>query len=111
MKIGVIGLGLIGGSYALGLSNKWYEVGAISLNQEDIDYAISNNIIKHGFTSVDETYVKQFDIIIFALYPKVFIKWLNKYHLSFKKGAIISDVTGIKTNIIYHYITYFLLIL
>lgn len=100
-KILIVGLGLIGGSYALGLSNKGYEVGAISLNQEDIDYAINNNIIKHGSTNVDEKYVKQFDIIIFALYPKVLIKWLNKYHLLFKKGAIISDVTGIKTNIIY----------
>ena len=44
-KILIVGLGLIGGSYAKGLSKKGYEVGAISLNQDDIDYAISNNII------------------------------------------------------------------
>ena len=49
MKIGVIGLGLIGGSYAKRLTNKGYEVGAISLKQEDIDYAVKNKIIKHGY--------------------------------------------------------------
>ena len=41
-KILIVGLGLIGGSYATILSKKGYEVGAITLNQEDIDYAIEN---------------------------------------------------------------------
>ena len=77
-KILIVGLGLIGGSYAMGLSKKGYEVGAISLNQDDIDYAISNNIIKHGQVKVSKEYVSSFDIIIFALYPKVLLDWINK---------------------------------
>ena len=40
-KILIVGLGLIGGSYAMALSKKAYEVGAITLNQEDINYAIT----------------------------------------------------------------------
>ena len=31
----------------------------------------------------------------------VFIDWIKKYHSYFKKGAIISDVTGVKGKIVY----------
>ena len=41
-KILIVGLGLIGGSYAYALKEKGYEVGAITLNKEDIDYAVYN---------------------------------------------------------------------
>ena len=100
-KILIVGLGLIGGSYAMALSKKGYEVGAITLNQEDINYAINNKIIAHGQVNVDKDYVSQFDVVIFALYPKVLLDWINNYHTYFKKGAIISDVTGIKKEIVY----------
>ena len=99
-KILIVGLGLIGGSYALALKDKGYEVGAISLNQDDIDYALENNIINHGFNYVDKEYVKSFDVVIFALYPNVFIDWISNYHNYFKKGTIISDVTGVKGVIV-----------
>ena len=100
-KILIVGLGLIGGSYAMGLSQKGYEVGAISLNQDDIDYAINNNIIKHGQVEVNKEYVSLFDVVVFALYPKILLDWINKYKTYFKKGAIITDVTGIKKEIVY----------
>jgi len=100
-KILIVGLGLIGGSYAMALSKKGYEVGAITLNQEDINYATNNKIIAHGQVNVDKDYVSQFDVVIFALYPKVLLDWINNYHTYFKKGAIISDVTGIKKEIVY----------
>ena len=101
MKVLIVGLGLIGGSYALALSKKGYEVGAITLKQEDIDYALKNNIIKHGQILVTKEYVSMFDVVIFALYPKIFIEWISNYHDYFKKGAIISDVTGVKGEIVY----------
>lgn len=101
-KILIVGLGLIGGSYAKGLSQKGYEVGAISLNQEDIDYAIENNIIQHGQVNIEKDYISSFDIIIFALYPKILLEWINQYNSYFKKGAIITDVTGIKKEVVYN---------
>ena len=100
-KILIVGLGLIGGSYAMALSKKGYEVGAITLNQKDITYALNNKIIAHGQVNVDKDYVSQFDVVIFALYPKILLDWINNYHTYFKKGAIISDVTGIKKEIVY----------
>ena len=101
MKILIIGLGLIGGSYASILSKKGYEVGAITLNKDDIDYAINNNIIKHGQVKVSKKYISKFDVVIFALYPKTFVEFIKKYHSYFKQNAIISDVSGVKESIVY----------
>ena len=99
-KILIIGLGLLGGSYAEGLTDVGLEVGAIDINQQTIDYAINKGIIKHGKTTVDEEYVSEFDILIFALYPKQLIEWLKKYQSYIKKGAILTDVTGVKTWVV-----------
>lgn len=100
-KMLIVGLGLIGGSYAKGLMQKGYHIEAIDLNQEDIDYAIENKIIVDGTTLVTKEYVSQFDVVIFALYPKTLLQWLEKYHTFLKNGAIISDVSGVKSSIIY----------
>ena len=96
-KILIVGLGLLGGSYAQGLTDIGFTVGAIDINQESIDYALSQGIIQSGSTTVEENYVSQFDLVVFALYPKVFIQWLKDYQKYFKPGTIITDVTGIKS--------------
>lgn len=95
-KVLIVGLGLIGGSYAQGLTLKGYEVGAIDTNSQSIKYGLDNNLIKWGQTEVSEDYIKMFDIVIFALYPHVLINWLKQYQKFFKKGTIITDVTGVK---------------
>lgn len=100
-KILIVGLGLIGGSYALKLKEKGYEVGTITLKQEDIDYAIKNNIIDHGQINVNKEYLDNFDVIVFALYPKVLLDWLKVNHSHIKKGTILTDVTGVKSSIVY----------
>ena len=100
-KILIVGLGLIGGSYAKRLKKNGHYVAAITLNQQDIDYAIENNIIDEGTINVEKEFVNQFDVVIFALYPTVFIEWVNKYYSYFKKNAIISDVSGVKNEVVY----------
>lgn len=99
-KIGIIGLGLIGGCYAIDLSNKGYEVGAIDINTESIDYAIRNKLIKHGMDRVEREYVEQFDLLIFCLYPHTFIEWVEKYGDYIRQNAIITDVTGVKGAVV-----------
>lgn len=100
-KILIVGLGLIGGSYAEGLTRAGFEVGAITKEESSIEYAICKKIIKHGTVEVKEEYVRQFDILIFALYPHLFLEWIKQYQYYIKKGAIITDVTGIKKEVVY----------
>lgn len=100
MKILIVGLGLIGGSYAEALSKKGYEVGAIDQKQEAIDFALHKGYIASGKTSVDKDYVGKFDIVVFAIYPHAFVEWIEKYQNCLKSGAIVTDVTGVKGGVV-----------
>ena len=64
-KILIVGLGLIGGSYAAKLSSLGFEVGAITKDQESIDFGLKNQYIAHGMIEVNKEYIKSFDVIIF----------------------------------------------
>lgn len=96
----IIGLGLLGGSYAMGLKRKGFCVNAITLDQNDIDYAIENDIIDYGTTKIDEKLIGDSELVVFAVYPNVFIKWVKENGHLFKKGTIITDVTGVKGKIV-----------
>lgn len=97
----IIGLGLIGGSYAMGLSRMGYSVTAIDTNKESIDYAIQKGIIEKGSTEADEKLINEADAIIFGLYPTVFLKWVEDNQKYFKPGLLITDVTGVKEAVVY----------
>ncbi len=97
----IVGLGLLGGSYAKALKKKGYKVSAITKDKESVDYAVANGIIDYGTTEVEPELVSAADITIFALYPTVFLQWIEKYGNLFKCGAVITDVTGVKSSIVY----------
>ena len=58
-------------------------------------------IIDKGSTEVDEKLVGESDFVIFALYPHVFVEWIEKNQSLFKSGTLITDVTGVKGCIVY----------
>ena len=101
IRVLIVGLGLIGGSYAKALRKKGFYVSAITDNQHSIDYAVDNKIIDEGYAYVDKKTVQNADLVIFALYPKVFVQWIEDNKNLFKKGTIITDVTGVKSCIVY----------
>ena len=100
-KILIVGLGLLGGSYARVLKRFGFHISAITLEQSTIDYAIRENIIDEGSTELDEKLIGDADLVIFALYPHVFVEWIEKNQALLKSGALITDVTGVKRSIVY----------
>ncbi|MBR6940671.1 MAG: prephenate dehydrogenase [Clostridia bacterium] len=100
-KFLIVGLGLIGGSYAEALSKKDFYVSAIARRPETIDYALNKGIISEGAANPDERLIAEADIIIFALYPHIFVEWIEKYGNLIKPGTLITDVTGVKSGIVY----------
>lgn len=100
LNILIVGLGLLGGSYALGLKQKGFKVSAIDVSEKTIEYAKDNGIVDFATTDVDTELIKSADLIIFALYPHIFCKWVKDYGKYFKSGTIITDVTGVKGAII-----------
>ena len=99
-KVLIVGLGMIGGSYAEKLSALGFEVGAIVRRPEVLDYALERGLIAHGRIEVTREYVSQFDLVISALYPKAFVEWVRKYQDFLKPGAVITDVTGVKRAVV-----------
>lgn len=100
-KILIVGLGLLGGSYARVLKRFGFHISAITLEQDSIDYALKENIIDEGSTELDKKIIGEADIVIFALYPHVFVEWIEQNQHLLKSGALITDVTGVKGSIVY----------
>ena len=65
------------------------------------DTALRENIIDEGSTQLDERMIGQADLVIFALYPHVFVEWIEQNQKLLKSGALITDVTGVKGSIVY----------
>ncbi|MBE6610796.1 MAG: prephenate dehydrogenase/arogenate dehydrogenase family protein [Ruminococcaceae bacterium] len=100
-KILIVGLGLLGGSYAKVLKRFGFHISAITLEQSSVDYALREGIIDEGSTELDERMIGEADLVIFALYPHVFVEWIEKNQKLLKSGALITDVTGVKRSIVY----------
>lgn len=100
MNILIVGLGLLGGSYAMALKKKGYKVSAITKEQSSVNFALENGLIDYGTTELEAELIYNSDLIIFALYPHVFIDWIKSNMQLLKKGTIITDVTGVKTGIV-----------
>ena len=96
MRIVIVGLGVIGGGYAMALKEAGYtEVYGIDKNIETLRKAKSLGIIKEGYEDEKEI-IQDADLIVLAVYPNLVKDFIinNKEH--FKDGAVITDVTGIK---------------
>lgn len=91
----------MGGSYAEALTNAGYIVNAVTKEQSSVDFALKKGIIKYGTTTLEESIISAADLVIFALYPHVFTKWIEKNQHLLKSGAVITDVTGVKGCIVY----------
>lgn len=100
-KILIVGLGLIGGSYAEALSSGGYEVGAIDCNADSIAFALEKGWISSGRAVADGEYIGKFDLIVFALYPHIFIDWIKQNQRFIRPGALLTDVTGVKCSVVY----------
>lgn len=100
-KILIVGLGLLGGSYAKALKRFGFSISAITKDQSSIDYALKEQLIDEGSTELDERLIGEADLVIFALYPHIFVEWIEQNQHLLKSGALITDVTGVKKNIVY----------
>ena len=99
-KILIVGLGLLGGSYAMGLSKKGWQVQAIDLDEYALAYAKEKGIIDQGASRDFEEMVAAADRMVFALYPAAFVKWVEQYKHLFRPGLIFTDVSGVKCGVV-----------
>ncbi len=99
-EILIVGLGLMGGSYAKALTRLGFRVCAIDRDEKAIDFAVLHGYIASGSTEPDPELIGQADAVIFALYPAAFVDWIESYQHLLKPGAYVTDVTGVKAPVV-----------
>lgn len=92
----IVGLGLLGGSYAMALKKQGFAVSAVTRSQDSIDYALEQGLIDTGAAFPDPALIGQADVVVLAMYPHILLDWVAENQRFFKPGALITDVTGVK---------------
>ena len=96
----IVGLGLLGGSYAKALKKQGFLVEAVTRSQSTIDYALEQGIIDGGAAFADPDIIGRADFVVLAMYPQTLLDWVKAHQQYFKPGALITDVTGVKTCVV-----------
>ena len=87
----VVGLGLLGGKYALELTKAGFHVDGINRSEGHLQYALDHGYIASGKTHDFEDLVQQADHIIFGLYPTALLEWFKAYGPLLKPGCIFTE--------------------
>lgn len=96
MRILIVGLGVIGGGYAMALKKAGYtEIYGIDKNIDTLKKAEKLGVIKKGYIDEGEI-IQDADIIVLAVYPNLVKDFIVRNISKFKNNAVITDVTGIK---------------
>ena len=100
MNITIVGLGVIGGSFAMAFKEAGFEdVYAVDLNKESIQKAKNMGIIKDGSDNAKQ-FLEIVDLVIICIYPRIIKDFMMENRNNFKDGAIVTDVAGIKGTLI-----------
>ncbi|WP_295154365.1 prephenate dehydrogenase [uncultured Ruminococcus sp.] len=98
MKIGIVGLGLIGGSLAKAIKkNTEHSCYALDIDRAAIAGAIAQEAIDGEITAND---LGGCDVVMICLHPAQTIKFINENKSLFKKGGIVIDTCGVKGAIV-----------
>ena len=98
--VGIIGLGLLGGSLAKALKEYTeYEVVVYALSKEVCDAAIQDGVVKAAWTEV-EPLIKNSDIVVFSLPPDTNARLFTETAHLFRPGQVVTDVSSAKENFV-----------
>ena len=104
LTYGFVGLGLMGGSlakaitkYVLAEENSTGKIYAMDTNPSSLEDAILEKTIERGFSEREtKEMLSLCDVVFVCLYPKATGEFLAKYQDDFKSGAIVTDIAGVK---------------
>ena len=96
MNVGILGLGLIGGSLARAYELEGHTVYAIQRNETMLSFAMLAGAV-HG--KLNEETIPKCDLILLAIYPDGSASWLEKNAHLISKDALVLDCCGVKQEI------------
>lgn len=96
MKVGILGLGLIGGSMARAYAVAGHTVYAADLDESTLSFAMLSGAV-HG--RLDEESIPACELLLLAIYPGGSAKWLEDNGCLVDSGALVLDLCGIKQEV------------
>ncbi|MCI8501773.1 MAG: prephenate dehydrogenase [Oscillospiraceae bacterium] len=98
MKIAIVGLGLIGASFAKALR----QTGCHTVWGIDRDSGVSEKAVNQEIVDrmIGPDELAEADLTLVALYPEAAITFLLNHKERLKKGSIAADVCGVKTKVV-----------
>lgn len=96
MTVGILGLGLIGGSLARAYSKAGHAVYVSNRDQNMLEFAKLTGAVDGALT---EDTIPKCDLILLAIYPEGCICWLEKNAHLISKSALVIDCCGVKKDI------------
>lgn len=96
MKVGILGLGLIGGSLARAYALAGHTVYAANRRESILSFAMLSGAV-HG--KLDEDTIPQCDLILLAIYPGGCAQWLEENGHLVTKDTLVLDCCGIKQEV------------
>lgn len=96
MKVGILGLGLIGGSLARAYAMAGHTVYAYNRNKDMLAFAQLAGAVDEPLT--DEK-IPECDLILLAIYPEGSASWLEEKAALVRPDALVIDCCGVKRAI------------
>lgn len=96
MNVGIVGLGLIGGSLARAYALEGHTVYAIQRDDRGLAYAMLSGAV-HG--RLDSESIPSCDLILLAIYPEGSALWLEKHAPLISPDTLVMDCCGIKQEV------------
>lgn len=94
MTVGIVGLGLIGGSLARSIKvHTDFEVLGMDINSQTM---LQANLLGAIDGTLTEDNLARCDVVLVALYPAAIVTWITEHQDAFRTGAWVIDCGGVK---------------
>lgn len=93
MKVGIVGLGLIGGSFAWAYHNEGHQVLAFNRTRSVLDFAMLSGAVDGELTKEN---VSDCDLVLVTLYPEAAIAYIDQMGPYFGQKPLVIDCCGTK---------------
>lgn len=99
-KFTIVGLGLIGGSMALALKGfKDFKIVGCDISEETLSFANEHGVTDEVTSDVNAA-IRDADVVMLGMDPMGIVNFLHEHKDEFKKGALVTDVSGVKEAIV-----------
>ena len=96
----IVGLGLLGGTYAMCLKRLGCRVTAVDIDEKAICWAKEHGVIDEGTAGAPEALLSGADVVVLGLYPGAMVEWVRAHAAHLRPGTLLTDVCGVKGAVV-----------